>query len=188
MLNVDYKIIAKVLANRIKTFLPKLINEDQKGFVSGRNIQDANRLIQDIIENSDMNNEEGSIIFLDQEKAFDRVEWEWIYKCLNGFNFGEKYIKWIIMILEKSKTCINTNGFVSEYFEISRSARQGCPISPLLYIIQSEPLACTIRANTDIQGMQLPNGKSVKINLFADDTQLFNKNENSIKECFKTIN
>ena len=91
------------------------------------------------------------------------------------------------MILENSQTCINTNGFISEYFEISRSARQGCPISPLLYIIQSEPLACTIRANNDIIGMQLPNKKCVKINLFADDTQLFNKNENSINECFKFI-
>ena len=76
---------------------------------------------------------------------------------------------------------------MSEYFEISRSARQGCPISPLLYIIQCEPLACTIRANQNIQGMQLPNGKSVKINLFADDTQFFNKNEESINKCFETI-
>ena len=118
MLNVDYKIIAIILANMIKTHLPKLINEVQKGFVSGRNIQDANRLIQYIIENSDMHNEEGSIIFLDQEKAFDRIEWKWIYKCLNGFNFGEKYIQWMKMILANSQICINTNGFVSEYFEI----------------------------------------------------------------------
>ena len=89
MLNVDYKIIAKILANRIKPVLPNIIKDDQKGFVPGRNIHDANRLLQDIIQYNDNENKEGAIIFLDQEKAFDRVEWGWLYKCLKGFNFGE---------------------------------------------------------------------------------------------------
>ena len=92
------------------------------------------------------------------------------------------------MILENSRTCINTiNGFVSEYFEKSRSARQGYPISPLLYSIQSEPFACTIRAYNDITGIPLPNRKYVNTNVFADDTQRFNKNENYIYECLKII-
>ena len=59
------------------------------------------RLIQDLIEYNEINNEDRSIIVLDQEKAFDRVERKWIYKCPESFNFGEKYIKWIKMILEK---------------------------------------------------------------------------------------
>ena len=73
LLNVDYKICSKILAERLKTVLPKIIGTDQKGFVKGRNIFDSNRLLQDIFEFIDQQNEEGSIIFLDQQKAFDNT-------------------------------------------------------------------------------------------------------------------
>ena len=74
------------------------------------------------------------------------------------------------------------------YFcSISRSARQGCPIAPRMYILQAEPLACAIRENDEIQGLKLPRNKSAKLNMFADDTQLFNKTETSILNTFKTL-
>ena len=75
LLNSEYKIIAKILAERLKVVLPKLIHSDQKGFVKERNINEANRPIQDVIEYTDREDEEGIIIFLDQQKAFNRVEW-----------------------------------------------------------------------------------------------------------------
>ena len=78
LLNCDYKIISKLLAERLKNVLTKLIHPDQKGFVKGRNISEANRMIQDIIQYADEENEEGIIVFLDQQKAFDRVEWGWV--------------------------------------------------------------------------------------------------------------
>ena len=87
LLNVDYKIVSKLLANRIKPKLCKLSHPDQRGFVPGRSIHEANRLIQDIIDYANMRNDNGFIIFLDQEKAFDRVEWEWLDACLIKYNF-----------------------------------------------------------------------------------------------------
>ena len=102
LLNVDYKIISKLLANRIKTILTKLIHPNQKGFVPGRNIHEANRLIQDVIEYANIQNINGSIIFLDQEKAFDRVEWEWLKACLEKYNFGIKFRKRIDIHTDKS--------------------------------------------------------------------------------------
>ena len=101
LLNVDYKIITKILAERLKTVLPSIIHNDQKGFVKGRNINQANRLLQDIISYSDQNQQNSAIIFLDYEKAFDRVELYWTLKCLKQFKFGETY----------TKTTILTNGF-----------------------------------------------------------------------------
>ena len=98
LLNTDYKIITKILAERLKLFLPKLIHSDQKGFISGRNISDANRLVQDIIEYSDQNQSNAAIIFLDYKKALDRVEWEWVIRCLEKLNFGKKIQSWIRMI------------------------------------------------------------------------------------------
>ena len=74
-LNVDYKIVSKILAEGLKRELPNIISTDQKGFVKGRNIFQGNSLLQDIIDYTEMNDEEGSNIFLDQQKAFDRAEW-----------------------------------------------------------------------------------------------------------------
>ena len=127
---------------------------------------------------------------LDYQKAFDRVEWGWALKCLNSFNFGPKFIGWIQMIYKNAKTCLLTNGHRSSYFRISRSMRQGCPVSPLIYILQAEPLACTIRNNHNIVGFPLPNPDNdetveVKLSAYVDDSQFFNSTENSIKESFK---
>ena len=195
LLNTDYKIITKLLAERLKLFLPKLVHSDQKGFISGRNISDANRLVQDIIEYSDRNQLNSAVIFLDYKKAFDRVEWEWTIRCLQKFNFCQKFQSWIKMIFKHAKASILTNGFRSKYFMISRSMRQGCPISPLLYILQAEPLACAIRKNRNIIGITLPysdpgTGKQAEVKLvsYVDDTQFFSSTEESIVETFKTAN
>ena len=182
------------MAERLKIFLPKLIHPDQKGFITGRNIAGANRLLQDAVEYSEQLGINLSIIFLDYNIAFDRVEWQWVLKCLGKINFGPNFIQWINMLLKEAKTCILTNGFRSTYFPITRSMRQGCPIGPLIFILQAEPHACALRKNKNIIGLPLTRISSVsmrrdkvKLNSFVDDTQLFNSTEESIKECFKTI-
>ena len=81
LLNVDYKIIAKCFALRFKPLLPSLINSNQKGYVNGRYIHESNRLIQDIITYADTENMDGLIVFLDQTKALDRIEWPWVKLC-----------------------------------------------------------------------------------------------------------
>ena len=193
LLNVDYKIITKILAERLKKILPYIIHTDQKGFVHGRNIQEANRLLQDVISYTDQNQIDSAIIFLDYEKAFDRVEWSWTLNCLKKFNFGTKFIAWVDMIFKEAKTSILTNGFRSSYFKISRSMRQGCPVSPLLFVLQAEPLACAIRKSTLIRGIPLPvsnpetHNSEVKINGYVDDTQLFVSTEDSLVECFSIL-
>ena len=75
LLNTDYKIISKLLANRTKLVLRKLIHSDQKGFVEGTNIGESNRMIDDIINYVDEEDQEGIIVFVYQEKTYDRVEW-----------------------------------------------------------------------------------------------------------------
>jgi hypothetical protein len=91
LLNTDYKIISKLLANRTKPVVRKLIHSDQKGFIEGRNISESNRMIDDIINYVDEEDQEGIIVFVDQEKAYDRVEWGWVNHVLKAFNFGSKF-------------------------------------------------------------------------------------------------
>ena len=120
LLNVDYKIIAKCFASRLKNILPNIIHTDQKGYVQGRYISEANRHIQDVIRYVDDTDDEGIIIFLDQTKAFDRVEWDWIDQCLQKMQFGVRFRSWIQMMLHGSKAVIKTNGYVSKFFSLSR--------------------------------------------------------------------
>ena len=94
------------------------------------------------------------------------------------------------MLYKNAKSCINTNGFLSNYFPVTRSMRQGCPIAAFLYILQAEPMAQTIRTSPDIEGIMIETGNNeseVKIACFADDTQLFHRSEQSVKACFKIL-
>ena len=134
-----------------------------------------------------MEDEEAILVFLDQQKAFDKVEWEWVDYVLKEFNFGENFRGWIKMLFNGAKTCIKTNGFVSKYFPISRSCRQVCPIAPLIYILQIEPMACAIRRDSDIKGVKLSGEGDIdsletKFCMFADDTQMINKDEDSLQK------
>ena len=89
---------------------------------------------------------------------------------LKAFNFGEKFRGWIQMLVKNATTSIKTNRFVSKIFSISRSCRQECPVAPLIYILQAEPVACAIRGNNDIKGIRLPGepgGKKLEAKFLA---------------------
>jgi hypothetical protein len=86
------------------------------------------------------------------------------------------------MLLNGAKTCIKTNGFLSKYFPISRSCRQVCSIAPLIYILQIESMACALRGDSGIKGVRLPGEADIdsletKLCMFANDTQIINKDE-----------
>ena len=91
-LNTDYKLATKCIAKRLEKVLPYLIDGDQTGYIKGRFIGENIRLISDIIEQ----NKEGMILFLDFEKAFDSLEWEFLFKVLNTMNFGQSFLNWIL--------------------------------------------------------------------------------------------
>ena len=111
LLNVDYKFITKIRAERLKPLLPNIIHPDQKGYVNGCNIFEANRLLKDIIEYSQENEINSSIIFLDYLKAFDRVEWGWALKYIEKFNFGPKFVQWTHMVTKtQTHVCLQMCG------------------------------------------------------------------------------
>ena len=116
---------------------------------------------------------DGAIIFLDQQKAFDRVEWGRLNECLETFGFGKGFCANVSMLYHSASSCINTNGYLSSFFPISRSIRQGCPIAAYLYIIQAEPLAESVKKDREIKGIEIDNDTELKIAQYADDTQLF---------------
>ena len=111
-------------------------------------------------------------MLIDFEKAFDSLSWNFIFECLNFFNFGKSIQQWIEVFYKNISSCIIQNGIVSGYFKPGRGCRQGDPISPYLFIICAEILGILIRNNRDIKGIKI-NGEEYKISQYADDTSLF---------------
>ena len=188
LLNTDYKIIAKVMANRLKVCLHQIIHEDQTGFMKGRNIESNIRTIIDVIEYCDANQIPGSIILLDIEKAFDSVDHDFLFQVLHYFNFGDSFISWIKSFYNKRKSYIRNNGFISETINMDRGIFQGCPISPLLFLCAIEVLAILIRSNDQIKGLRVGDEEK-KVSLLADDTTCFVQgDQESFTNLFDTLN
>ena len=171
LLNTDYKIAAKSIANRIKLVLPNLINHDQTGFLKGRFIGENIRLIDSIIQYATERNIPGLLLFIDFEKAFDSLEWPFIHDTLRSYGFGASLINWVKTLYSHSESCILNNGWASNFFEIQRGVRQGCPLSPYLFMLSAEVLATAIRKNTSIKGISV-NDVEIKLSQYADDTTL----------------
>ena len=116
LLNTDYKIITKILANRIKKVLPSVINPDQVAYLKKRFIGQNICTILDMLGYTRLMNKNGIIAFLDFEKAFDTIHWNVIYDALKLFNIGPVFIKWVKTIYNKSEACVTNNGFSSPFF------------------------------------------------------------------------
>ena len=149
LLNTDYKIISKILAGRVKQCLDDIINANQTSGPKGRNIQNNILNIKTIIEYMEIVGNNSAMVLIDQEKAFDRLEQNYLYKTLEKFGFGEKFIKWTKILYNNINSVVQVNGAITKKFEITRSVRQGCPLSMLLYVIAIEILSCRIKKKTE---------------------------------------
>ena len=186
--NADYKLITKALARRLNTCLDKCIEKDQFSFIKGRQISDLLRQLDDILEHGKSHFPDSIILSLDYAKAFDTISIASIRKALCFFEFGSEFTKWIDIILKDRLSCVRNGGYVSDFFKMERGVRQGCPISPLLFIITLELLARDIRKNENIKGIRIyPDSEPIKIKLYADDATLFLKDITDYREVLSRI-
>lgn len=131
LLNTDVKILSKVLAARINTVISDIISVDQTGFVRGRHSFVNIRKLLNVVHSPASGGTPEVVVSLDAEKAFDRVEWRYLFSALHKFGFGPKFISWIQILYSSPKASVITNTVRSKYFPLSRGTRQGCPLSPL---------------------------------------------------------
>ena len=187
LLNTVYKIGSASISNRLKTVLPKLIHEDQTGFLKNRFIGDNVRLIYDIISYLTSENKPGLLLCLDFEKAFDSLDWSFLHKVLIAFGFKEDIRKWICAFYNNIRSTVSVNGSISQWFSIGRGCRQGDPISPYLFIICVEIMGIMIRQNDRIKGISI-NNNEFKLTQYADDSELILEGDRqSFEESIQTI-
>lgn len=126
------------------------MNKDQTCGVPGRFIGENVALLRDVIEYASSSETLIAILSLDQEKAFDRVDWAFMVSTLSAMGFGPSFISWVSLFYNHVQSSVNVNGYLSPFFGLLHGVRQGCPLSPLLYVLVSEVLAVNICCNPRI--------------------------------------
>jgi len=170
LLNSDYKILTKILANRIKEVAGNIISPNQAYSIPGRDIAYTIFTIRDVVDSLNKDGEGGIVLCMDLNKAFDRVEHSFVEQTMRKFGFGERILGWINLLYNNANSCVKVNGALSDPFPLERSVRQGCPLSALLYSISAEPLATLIKGDKEIRGIPIPYGGLSVIHQYADDT------------------
>ncbi|CAE1328699.1 unnamed protein product [Acanthosepion pharaonis] len=131
---------------------------------------------------------EAALINLDQSKAFDRVDHRFLEAVLSAAGFGADFRSWIRLLYATSGALVEVNGVRSEPFVLSRSIRQGCPLSPLLYVLALEPFLRKLKANPVLRGISLPGATtSARYSAYADDVSALVSSRAEIDEVSKEI-
>ena len=127
-----------------------------------------------------------AVLSVDLYKAFDSLRWPFIFAMLRRYGFGNLLIKWIKVLYENPKCRIINNNFLSPFFQVKKSVRQGDPLSPTIFVLCIEYLAIMLRQSTFYHGLQIGN-ELLKVSLFADDTVIYFNDSPSKFKCVFTI-
>jgi hypothetical protein len=156
----------KILANRLNPLCNEIIGPSQQAFIAKRSIMDTALDIITVLRNQDDQSKQHWLLFLDQQKAFDRISHQFMNLILEKMNFDSKFINIINTLFSTQQAYISDHGRISEPFKVNRGVRQGDPLSPLLYILSINPLIQAI--HNKIRGINLQ-GQLFKVAAYADD-------------------
>ena len=169
-----YKIISKILANRLKNVLPKVIHSSQSAFIKGRGLMDSILVANETVEECRLKKKRLVIVKVDYEKAYDSINWDFLYYMLNRMGFCDRWIGWIQECLGSSSVSVLVNGSPTKEFVPTRGLRQGDPMAPFLFLIVAEGLAGLVRQAIKknlYSGIKVgTDGINVGLLQFADDT------------------
>lgn len=188
LLNSDYKLMTKAIALKLAKVAPQIIHNSQAGFVRGRSITDHVRIARLMTDYAEATEENGVIVALDQEKAYDKIDHDYLLKVLRKLNLPENFVKIVQTLYSQADTVVIINGEISDPFRVKRGVRQGDPLSCLLFNLAIEPLSAALRAST-LRGWSIPgvHEKLIAI-LYADDTTVYLREQDSLDTLMTILN
>ncbi|KAH9111270.1 hypothetical protein LEN26_005361 [Aphanomyces euteiches] len=161
----------KILATIDRYTDPCRSEDSPSRFVKGRRIHDHIIFLRDLQHKHILDDEEGYSMFLGFEKAYDRINWDYMMDTLEAFNFGRQFLKWVRLLYNQPIAHVIINGALSEAFRPTRGVKQGDPLSSLLFALSVEPLSQLLRDHEEL-GIPFSETRIATTLLFADDTTL----------------
>ena len=186
LLNDDYKLCARVLAGRLLKVIATVVAPGQTCGVPGCYIGENIAFLRDVLELANEYNLPVALLSLDQEKAFDRVDWPFLFTTLAKMGFGDSFIRWVRLLYTDVRSSVLVNDYTSRPFKPFRGVRQGCPLSLLLYVLSMEVLTANVRCHPDITALRVPGLSSplTVLSLYADDTSAVSCSDRATRAIF----
>jgi hypothetical protein len=144
--------------------------------LEGRQIHEAIGVAQEGLHSIKTRKEKGVVLKIDLSKAYDRVKWLYICLLLTHLGFDLPFINWVMCCITKTSFAVLINGSASPFFRAERGLRQGCPLSPLLFLLVAEGLRRAIEATKlrgEFHGISISPTLNITHLLFVDDVLLF---------------
>jgi hypothetical protein len=145
LLNYDYRVLAKVLANRLLAVAGDVVHPTQSAFLQHRHIGDSIRLLQLLPALLHEEQRMAVVVFTDFAKAYDTVDRSLLYDVAAALGIGDGFVGWMRVLLSDTHTCATVNGFCSPFYRCDAGVRQGCPLAPLLYLFVGQALLCFLK-------------------------------------------
>eukprot|EP00253_Pinus_taeda_P029159 PITA_29159 len=174
--NCLYKIIAKTIANCLKPILSQHISSEQFAFLHRRQIHEAIASAQELLHTLQVKRQKGMILKVDLSKAFDRTNWLYLRLLLTHLGFPFNFIKWMMSCITDVSYSVLLNGEATTFFAAERGVRQGCPLSPLLFLLIMEGLSRVLISARDrhlLTGIKIADDFYLTHLLFVDDILIF---------------
>ena len=188
LLNTMYKLFAAVIQRRMADKLDHHLQKTQFGFRKNRSTADALHCIRRVIDKGEMTNTKTLLVLLDWEKAFDRVSHVGLFKCLERLQVDGKIINLIKAMYSHPTFYVEVDGTDSQWHTQNAGIRQGCPLSPYLFIALMTVLF------HDVHHIHKPTSQSSRVAgmeydevLFADDTICISESEAAMEQMLKAI-
>ena len=187
LLNTDYKIIEKAVANKMIPALEHIIHQDQRGFMKNRRISVNIRKFLDIMHNAEKEDLEQVVLSLDFVKCFDKCSFLILHGSLEFFKFGEIVKTWTHILYKDFTVRVQNNGHFSDAIPIKKGVHQGGCCSSIYFLVIAEILAIALRENQEIDGVMISFIKHL-LNQFADDMDIFSEcNKKSLLSIFEEL-
>ncbi|CAI5951129.1 unnamed protein product [Closterium sp. NIES-65] len=184
LLSFTYKVIARVVADRMKKVMHEVISPEQFGFLPGRKLLDAVGLVADVIEAARNKDHDWYLLLVDFRKAFDSVSRDFLFTVLERMGFPSLFVDWVRGLHKDTRTSLLINGWLGDAVNVVSGVRQGCPLAPYLFLCAVEPLAQQAAARK----LGLEGGSRRLAYLgYADDTTLILQGEEQITEAERLL-
>jgi hypothetical protein len=177
MLNVSFKIFTKVLANRLTSIACRITKPSQSAFLPGRYILVGVVVLHETIHELKRKKQNGLILKLDFEKAYDKVNWDFLQQVLRMRGFPRLWCQWMENVVTKGSVCVQVNDDLGHFFQTGKGLRQGDPLSPILFNLVLDMLTVLIERAKSLGFLDglVPHlvEDGLSILQYADDTILF---------------